>query len=211
MIKKPEKSLTAIPGGSAAACRFGEGHIMKNPFFRRRKTEPADIAAGIYGPPPTPAEYFSDMENIPITVYGPPPTPAEDFSDMENIAITVYGPPPLCAYRLILRLTDRKTGVVYTAQSFDGNVTAGRKAQLVLPGDPQISRQHLLFSGGRTSLLVKDTHSLNGSAVNGMRLEPDRWYPLQRGDILSVGSTEYQVDWDCPYYQDEPLQRRDEK
>ena len=69
--------------------------------------------------------------------------------------------------------------------------TIGRDAacQIVLTGDPLVSRRHALLWAQDDAVYVRDENSSNGTFVNGQRLAPNQALPLQVGDKLGVGGT----------------------
>jgi pSer/pThr/pTyr-binding forkhead associated (FHA) protein len=72
-------------------------------------------------------------------------------------------------------------------------LSAGRSKNvgndLVIEGDPMVSKKHLriAFEGGR--FLAYDEHSTNGTTVEGTPLTPGHGWPLADGDELQVGQT----------------------
>ncbi len=74
-----------------------------------------------------------------------------------------------------------------------GGLSVGRGKSvgndLILEGDPMISKKHLKisFEGGR--FLAYDEHSTNGTTVEGTPLTPGHGWPLADGDELRLGQT----------------------
>jgi pSer/pThr/pTyr-binding forkhead associated (FHA) protein len=50
-----------------------------------------------------------------------------------------------------------------------------------------VSRRHAQITKGRAGYFVTDTGSINGTSVNGQRLEPKRAHLLRNGDRIKVG------------------------
>ncbi|MDQ7027015.1 MAG: FHA domain-containing protein [Anaerolineae bacterium] len=50
-----------------------------------------------------------------------------------------------------------------------------------------VSRQHAMISPDGEGFMVKDLDSSNGTALNGLRLEPNKSYKLHDGDMLFLG------------------------
>jgi pSer/pThr/pTyr-binding forkhead associated (FHA) protein len=50
-----------------------------------------------------------------------------------------------------------------------------------------ISRRHATFIRNQGALHLIDLHSINGTFINGNRLQPDIPYPLHNGDLLKFG------------------------
>ena len=67
----------------------------------------------------------------------------------------------------------------------------GRQADLVVD-DPQVSRRHAVVRPAGDALEVEDLGSLNGTWVNGARIDgPTRLAP---GDQVRVGDTSFEVE-----------------
>ena len=74
--------------------------------------------------------------------------------------------------------------------ALDGDrLTIGREKgnDVVLPGDPMVSRRHALLERLAAGWSVSDLGSTNGTFVNGEPL--DRPRPLYSGDEIAVGET----------------------
>ena len=56
--------------------------------------------------------------------------------------------------------------------------------------DPQktVSRRHAELAYRDDAMFIRDLTSVNGTTVNGRRLRPDEWSPLQHGDRLTFGT-----------------------
>ncbi|MDQ0215292.1 hypothetical protein J2S13_001692 [Oikeobacillus pervagus] len=54
-----------------------------------------------------------------------------------------------------------------------------------------VSNQHARFSLSGDEFIVQDLNSTNGTKLNGVRLSPDREYPLQEGDKLTFANMEF--------------------
>lgn len=79
-----------------------------------------------------------------------------------------------------------------TRLEVDSELVLGREAEGLKIDDSEISRQHfsLRFSGDR--LEIEDLGSLNGTFVNGVRLEAVR--QLVEGDVVRIGQTTVEVE-----------------
>jgi serine/threonine protein kinase len=64
----------------------------------------------------------------------------------------------------------------------------GDDAEIVLP-DLLLSRQHAVVQRGERGMTITDLGSVNGTHVNGQRLQRDRPYPLLPGTHVGVGAT----------------------
>lgn len=56
-----------------------------------------------------------------------------------------------------------------------------------------VSRRHLAMRLEGDGVVVEDMHSVNGTKLNGSRLEAGRAYPVRHGDQLLLGGMELQV------------------
>jgi hypothetical protein len=56
-----------------------------------------------------------------------------------------------------------------------------------------VSRRHLAIRLESDGVVVEDLHSVNGTKLNGNRLEPGRNYPVRHSDQLVLGGMELQV------------------
>jgi len=67
----------------------------------------------------------------------------------------------------------------------------GRDACDIVAPDPEVSRRHAVLEDGRFGLEISDAGSLNGTFLNGQRLEHPR--TLHDGDVVQVGNTVWRV------------------
>lgn len=81
-----------------------------------------------------------------------------------------------------------------TIKLTSNRITIGRDPSntLSLPEDPYVSRNHALITFEEGKFWVEDLGSKNGSKVNGAEIL-DR-EPIERGDIVTVGSTNFLVE-----------------
>lgn len=66
----------------------------------------------------------------------------------------------------------------------------GRRADLgIVIDEPSLSAHHASFGAAANAgrVLVRDERSRNGSSVNGEKLAPTAWRPLQHGDRIQLG------------------------
>jgi pSer/pThr/pTyr-binding forkhead associated (FHA) protein len=56
-----------------------------------------------------------------------------------------------------------------------------------------VSRRHIRVINTSTQFTVSDMDSLNGTWLNGVRLQPGAEYPLRHGDKLRLGSLDLEV------------------
>jgi pSer/pThr/pTyr-binding forkhead associated (FHA) protein len=73
----------------------------------------------------------------------------------------------------------------------EGEVVVGREGVDLVIDDPEISRRHVAFRRRENEIEVEDLGSLNGTFVNGSKLEaPVR---LSAGDVIRLGKTSIAV------------------
>lgn len=80
------------------------------------------------------------------------------------------------------------------------SITFGRDSQctVIYPADtPGISRRHLcLWCDQNGNLFIQDENSTYGTKVSGRRIEPGKWYKLERGNTISFGNENYCIEGD---------------
>jgi hypothetical protein len=74
----------------------------------------------------------------------------------------------------------------------DGELCIGREDQEVTVDDPGVSRRHALLRVDGDVVTIEDLGSLNGTFVNGTRLEGA--VPLANGDVIELGSTSFSYE-----------------
>jgi len=63
------------------------------------------------------------------------------------------------------------------------------------PNSPGISRRQFTLKNDRNGgLLIQDEHSSYGTFVSGRRIEPARWYRVERGSTISFAGERYYVE-----------------
>ena len=67
------------------------------------------------------------------------------------------------------------------------------KSNSVIIADTKVSKFHALISFKKDAAYVRDSHSTNGTAVNGKTLTPGKDTELKQGDVIVVGSTELKI------------------
>lgn len=60
--------------------------------------------------------------------------------------------------------------------------------------DSGVSRQHMNLMLHEDRVVVVDLDSVNGSYLNGERLEPHQMYPIRNGDELELGMMKVKVE-----------------
>lgn len=56
-----------------------------------------------------------------------------------------------------------------------------------------VSRRHMVVKLEGEGVVIEDMHSVNGTRLNGSRLEPGRGYPVRHGDQIVMGGMELQI------------------
>ena len=59
---------------------------------------------------------------------------------------------------------------------------------------PSVSRLHARIECREGQLSIRDCRSTNGTWVNGIRLEPEASYPLNRGDEIRFADVRYRLE-----------------
>lgn len=73
-----------------------------------------------------------------------------------------------------------------------GALIIGRGGECdVILNDPKVSRLHARVSADETSLVIDDLGSINGTFVNGKKI--DKQYTLHPGDLITVGVNKFRV------------------
>ena len=90
--------------------------------------------------------------------------------------------------KLVL-LGDKSKPTVLSLRKLPITLGRGREAGLTV-AHPMISRQHCEFYEVENTLCIRDLNSLNGTFVGGIRIEEAS---LESGDVLMIGSTEFEV------------------
>ena len=58
--------------------------------------------------------------------------------------------------------------------------------------DAGVSRRHLMLFRNEDRIYAEDLGSTNGTYVNEIRIKPGEPFLLQEGDLLKIGSNQYQ-------------------
>lgn len=95
--------------------------------------------------------------------------------------------------KVTVELTNKASGEKFKGEIRDSTLKAGRSAELSLPGDPSISREHMEFIWQNGILYVQDTNATNGTWVNGTRLRGA--VPLHQSDMIHAGDSDFIVNW----------------
>lgn len=95
--------------------------------------------------------------------------------------------------KVTVELTNKESGEKFRGEIRDSTLKAGRSAELSLPGDPSISREHMEFIWQNGILYVQDTNARNGTWVNGTRLQGA--IPLHQSDMIHAGDSDFIVNW----------------
>jgi pSer/pThr/pTyr-binding forkhead associated (FHA) protein len=63
----------------------------------------------------------------------------------------------------------------------------------ILLTEPRVSGVHATVKLDNGQLLIRDENSNNGTLVNGNRIAPGTWTPVQNGSLLRFGPVEFSV------------------
>ena len=131
---------------------------------------------------------LTEVAPIPQSAPEEGPTPVVDFRRPWRIALIVKSMQVKIVVDLIKTLsigrleTDADTGPDIDLQPFFADQFG-------------VSRRHLVLAPREASVVVIDTHSTNGTMLNGRWLIPDEPYPIRHGDQLMLGGFEVQVEF----------------
>ena len=86
----------------------------------------------------------------------------------------------------------------------DKELTLGRasKDQPIVPDidlkaynayDEGVSRLHATIKYSKEDFYIIDLGSVNGTKINGERIEPNKNYPLKEGDLISLGKLQLKI------------------
>jgi len=127
-----------------------------------------------YGPPPMPMNY------------GPPPAPAAPAPVNPEF---MYGAPAGGAAN---SATLQGASGVYTILPGQ-ELKAGRDPAMcgIVLNEPRVSGVHATVKFENGQLFVRDENSNNGTLVNGNRLSPGVWSPVQGGSMVRFGPVEF--------------------
>jgi hypothetical protein len=74
------------------------------------------------------------------------------------------------------------------------SVGIGRdKSNAVIIADPRVSKFHALMKFRGDTAFIRDSHSTNGTFINGKHLLPGKERALKDGDLVVVGTTELRI------------------
>ncbi len=138
-------------------------------------------------------------------IHTAPIGPGSDFLELNESADTFEAPPlgPGLAAGAIFGLRVMKTGDMVSLAGRD-NYTLGRSAgsQAIVPDvdldtygaqDQGISRLHAEIRMDETGVHVVDLDSVNGTLINGKRIEPQEPKEIHNKDIIQLGNMQLQV------------------
>ena len=69
-----------------------------------------------------------------------------------------------------------------------------KKADISIPSDSSLSREHCIFTRKEHKIFLKDNGSSNGTLLNGIPLTQETI--LEKDDTILAGNYEYRVIWD---------------
>lgn len=136
-------------------------------------------------------------------ISNPQTIPAADFAYQRLITNRLTSTPdePIVGSKVALHIMDAGKIVPLTGRD---EFTLGRTAegQPITPDidlspykayEKGVSRLHAKIKINGSIITVIDLGSVNGTRVNGQKIAPDQPYPLNHGDILSLGKIKIQL------------------
>lgn len=69
---------------------------------------------------------------------------------------------------------------------FHSNDILGRCSVSIRDPNRHVSDFHAAVVFRNNSWFIRDTRSMNGTFINGMRIEPEKDYPIQTGDVIAL-------------------------
>ena len=136
-------------------------------------------------------------------ISNPQTIPAADFAYQRLITNRLTSTPdePIVGSKAALHIMDAGKIVPLTGRD---EFTLGRTAegQPITPDidlspykayEKGVSRLHAKIKINGSIITVIDLGSVNGTRVNGQKIAPDQPYPLNHGDILSLGKIKIQL------------------
>jgi pSer/pThr/pTyr-binding forkhead associated (FHA) protein len=76
------------------------------------------------------------------------------------------------------------------------DVVIGKKQELVdlvIPFNKMISRKHCRVTKMNGTYYISDEGSANGTYVNGVRLNPGQRMQINRGDVIRLADSDFQI------------------
>ena len=128
-------------------------------------------------------------------------TPTDEFGEKIDTTPPGTSLPPEPDYAIALSVM--KSGQILPLENKD-EFTLGRSAegQPILPDvdlapfrayESGVSRLHASIRFEGSQIVATDLGSVNGTRLNGQRIPPHKPYPLNHGDVLTLGKLKLQV------------------
>ena len=93
-----------------------------------------------------------------------------------------------------LRLLRKTTGEIITVNTFPFIVGHSAKSANFVLEEKTVSRRHFMIGKGSDgSFFIRDMKSTNGTALNGVRMEPEKDEALTKEDVILIPGEEFQV------------------
>ena len=133
--------------------------------------------------PPAEASPLESLSNLPSANVSPQAAPVFD---------SAHGIPPVPVSR-IRAIAGTQNGRDFELPTDPVPMEIGREPdrQIALVGDGTVSRLHAQIVQSGSGYYIQDLDSSNGTFVNGVRVKQQT---LQRGDIIQVGESRFQVE-----------------
>lgn len=124
-----------------------------------------------------------------VTVEQSAPRPVvEKTTLLESVSADVVAPDPP-----ITVLTRNSTGAIYRIDSYPTTLGKGSAADVIIDGNPSISRVHACLNSVGAVVTIEDRGSTNGVFYNGRRLETGHHPQLATGGVIELGGEGFTV------------------
>lgn len=93
-------------------------------------------------------------------------------------------------------LVHQETGQRYPVGE---EVVIGRNSgDILFPDDPKVSTQHCRVLKTQLGLAIHDFDSSNGTALDGVKLDPKKMYALKPGNVITIGQQQLKLQETAP-------------
>jgi len=73
-------------------------------------------------------------------------------------------------------------------------ITIGRdRSNSLVLDDRMVSRNHALIQKIKDAYFVRDLNSSNGTFINNLRIPKDKYFKLQKNDLIRIGKVEISI------------------
>ena len=127
------------------------------------------------------------------TVYIPkkPPVSMKESDGLEESDTEQTVLQPKLHKAIVWRQETGELFVVSKMETMIGRKSEKKKADIMLDGNPEISRNHAVIYQYKNSFLIRDCGSLAGTFVDGVQLEKDKAVELKNEAFFSLGEENF--------------------